>query len=254
MRVYVKSNERNYVVRKNDYIKFNLFTNNGEILVDPTSEFTKQASTSSNQTNLTSLDNKAGLRYLVKSDGTVRLPLIGNLFVENLTLYQLDSLLSVKYAQFYQDPFVISNVVNRRVFVLGTGVGVSGVAGIGMQGGGQIGIGGGGSGMRVIELENESITIFEIIAKMGGVGMFSDVKHIKVIRNYEENKPLTVNIIDLSTIKGTARSDLKIYPNDVVFIEPGRRPVIDFIRELSIFAQIAFTASTVILLINQLSK
>jgi polysaccharide export outer membrane protein len=129
---------------------------------------------------------------------------------------------------------------------------------VGGMGGGMGGGGGGmgaGAGLRILELENENMTIFEVLAKAGFIGMFAKVDQIKVIRGYNnEKEPFKVNVINLSTIKGAAASDLKIYPNDIIYIEPGRRPVLDFIREIAIFAQIAFTASTIILLVNQLSK
>lgn len=250
---YVRSTERNYVIRKGDFIFFQLFTNNGEILVDPTSEFARQASTASGS-NVPTIDAKSAIKYLVRDDGTAFMPLLGNLYVENYTMYQLDSLLAQKYAKFYQDPFIISKIANRRVFILGLGQGL----GVGGMGGGMGGGGGGmgaGAGLRILELENENMTIFEVLAKAGFIGMFAKVDQIKVIRGYNnEKEPFKVNVINLSTIKGAAASDLKIYPNDIIYIEPGRRPVLDFIREIAIFAQIAFTASTIILLVNQLSK
>jgi polysaccharide export outer membrane protein len=253
VRNYVRSTERNYVIRKGDFIYFQLFTNNGEILVDPTSEFARQASTATSS-NTTKIDAKSAIKYLVKDDGTAFMPLIGNIYVENYTMYQLDSLLAQKYAKFYQDPFIISKIANRRVFVLGLGQGL-GVGGFGGGIGGGTGGIGVGAGLSILEFESEYITIFEVLAKAGFIGLYSKVDRIKVIRGYNnEKEPFKVNIINLATLKGAAASDLRIYPNDVIYIEPGRRPVLDFVREIAIFAQIAFTASTIILLVNQLSK
>jgi protein involved in polysaccharide export with SLBB domain len=88
---------KNYLVQRNDYLEFQIFTNKGENVIDPTSEYQKQMS-SAGATSQSSL-----VRYLIQADGCADLPIIGHTKLDSLTLHQVDSLLSKEYGKYYQD-------------------------------------------------------------------------------------------------------------------------------------------------------
>lgn len=219
----------NYLICKNDLIAFQLFTNNGEIMIDPTSEFAKQ--TASVGTN-TSLNVNT---YLVQSDGSINLPILGKVNVDSLTLHQCDSLLAKLYSKYYLDPFVKSKVSNRRIYVIGTGSG-------------NIGGLGGSSGGKVIELEHENTTLMEIISKIGGASSYSFVNRIKIIRGDLKNPKMFT--IDITKWNSFQASNLIVQPNDVIYIEPARRPVMDYFRDFNAIAQFSTVILTVILLLR----
>jgi polysaccharide export outer membrane protein len=215
----------NYLLSKSDLLEFSIFTNKGEAIIDPTSEFMKQVgsniSTSSAKSN--------GPKYLIQADGCADLPILGHIKLDSLTLHQVDSLLSFKYGQYYQDVFVISKIANRKVFVLSMGSGGMLGAGIGM---GNMG-GGGGFGSaktQVIELDYENVTLIDVLARAGGVGRYSYANRIKVIRGDLRNPQIFT--VDLTKWDSFQKSNLIMQPNDIVYIEPLRRGVLEFLTDV----------------------
>jgi polysaccharide export outer membrane protein len=235
----------NYLLSKNDLLEFVIFTNKGEVIIDPTSELMKQVSAVQGSAN-----RQGGARYLIQRDGCADLPILGHTKLDSLTLHQVDSLLAVKYGQFYQDVFVLSRVSNRKVFVLGIGSG--GVLGAGMGGMGG-GMGGGGGGMgggsgraTVVELESENVTLIEILAKSGGVGRYSYANRIKVIRGDLKNPQIFS--IDLTKWDSFQKSNLIMQPNDIVYIEPLRRGFLEFFSDITSISSILSTVLSVYLI------
>lgn len=221
----------NYVISKGDYIEFQIFTNKGEILVDPTSEFAKQISGASGASS------GSRIKYLVQSDGRINLPILGMVKIDSLTNHQCDSVLSKLYSKYYLEPYIISKVLNRRVFVLGTG---------GSAGGGAQGSSGGGAGARVVLLENENISLVELLAQVGGPSVYSHANRIKIIRGDLKN-PLIMSF-DLTHWDSFQKSEMTILPNDIVYIEPGRRRTFDFLRDVATLTTFVSTFFTIFLL------
>jgi polysaccharide export outer membrane protein len=149
----------------------------------------------------------------------VDLPIIGHTKVDSLNIHQCDSLLANLYGKYYLDVFVLSKVSNPRVFVLG--IGSSGNAG----GGNSIGR------AQVVTLDHENTTLFEILAKNGGVGLYSYTNRIKIIRGNLSNP--TIFTIDISKWNSYQQSNLVVQPNDIIYVEPLRRGAIEFLRDFS---------------------
>jgi polysaccharide export outer membrane protein len=223
----------NYLIQKNDYLEFFMVTNKGEILVDPTSEFAKQAGGGVQA-------GGASLKYLVQHDGKVELPILGRVKVDSLTLSQCDSFLSKQYSKYYFEPFVKCKISNRRVFLLGLGATMS------MVGGGGGGIGGGSGGARVIVLETENVTIAEFFAMAGIPAPFSHSNRIKIIRGDLKNPKIFT--LDLTHINAFKNDNLLIQPNDIVYVEPAVRIVFDVLRDVSVYTGIFTTIISIYLL------
>jgi len=220
----------NYLIEKNDFLEFQIFTNKGEIIIDPTSEFAKQVATGG------ASGGSSRLKFLIQSDGCADLPIIGHTKLDSLTLHQCDSLLSVFYGKYYLDVFVLSKISNRRVFILGLGQG-------------NINGGGGGSSRSVnFDIEHENTTLFEVLSKTGGVGQYSFANRIKVIRGNPANP--TIFSVDLTKWNSFQESNLIIQPNDVIYIEPARRKGVEFVRDFSQISAVFTTLLTTILIIR----
>ena len=202
--------EKNYIVQSNDLISIHVSSNSGENLVDPTGELL------SNELQTEKLE------YLVKTDGTVKLPLIGNIKVSGLNLYELDSMLELKYNKYYNDVFVISKLLNKRVVVIGNLGG--GVGGAIMNIGGNV-------SAQVVKLEYENMNLIEVLAEAGGVDFLAKVNKIKVIRGNLKNP--NVYIIDLSTIEGVRKANLLVQPNDIIYVERYGKVVSQILREIT---------------------
>ena len=179
-----------YRISPNDIVSMSVYTNDGFKLIDVT-------------TSAESISSRGGMgmnnlsfQYLVEPDGNIKLPIIGKLKLAGFTIREAEKTLEAQYANFYNKPFVILKVVNRRVTVFpGTG----------------------GSG-RVVNLENESTTVIEALALAGGITNTGKARKIKLIRGDLRNPK--VILIDLSTIEGLKEGNLLLQANDIIYVEP----------------------------------
>ena len=205
----ISNAEKNYIIKKNDYLDVSVFTNKGERIVDPNQEMVKQLGNGSSAVSTNGSDK---IKFLVETSGEVKLPLMGYLYVEGYTLRKLDSLLQIKYSEYYTEAFVITKVLNKRVFVLGNVGSKSDLM------------------AKVIPLENENMTLIEVLTLAGGLDQLAKSNNIRLIRGDLRNP--NVYLIDLSTIEGVRKSHLNIQPNDIVYVERQRRVVSQFLTEI----------------------
>jgi polysaccharide export outer membrane protein len=219
---FSSSKESNYKLRADDYINVQLYSNGGEIILDPNNWLQSSIQSSNQQQQIEKPE------YLIETTGAVKLPLIGNIYLAKLTLKQADSLLSKAYSEFYIEPFVLTTIANRRVTIIGP------------------------EGGQIISLENENTNIIEIIALYGGMNVDSKAKNIRIIRG-DLNNP-HVQIIDLRTIKGMQAAQLQVLPNDIIYIEQVRKPFLESAKEWSSVIGIMTAAITLLVLITSIQK
>ena len=244
--VFLKAS-KNYTIEKFDNIAISVFTNNGEILVDPNREFqigdsqasstqnnnsnqqnTQQSENSNSVINLSIRTNNAHpISYRINDLGIVKLPLLGEVKLEGLTLLQADSLLEIKYSNFYEDAFVITQYLNKRVILLGA------------------------LGDRIIPLYNENMNLIEILALAGNISQSAKLDKIKIIRGDLKNP--SIQLIDISTIQGISRANLLIQPNDIIYIEPKIKLDIELLsKTISAVTGIISSTLTIVLFIDRI--
>jgi polysaccharide biosynthesis/export protein len=211
--------EKNYIIQRNDYISVLVYTNGGERIIDPNSELNKTQS----NTPKTKDDIQ---KYLVRNNGYVSLPMIGDVHLEGHTLYEADSILAIRFSRFYEGVFVISRLMNKRVVVLGPSP-----------------IGG-----KVIPLENENMNLVEVIALYGGILDNGKAHNIRLIRGDLKNP--NVSIIDLSTIDGMKRASLDVQPNDIIYIEPVRKLWLESFKDVSPILSLLLSSITILVLLR----
>lgn len=222
--------EKNYTIQKNDFIRVSVYTNGGEFIILPPSIQQLNTGTGNNvNQNNNQLQNQfRNISFLVKQDGFAKLPMVGNVKLEGFTLNQADSLLQTKYSKFYEKPFVVTRYTNKRVIVLKGNQGV------------------------LYPLRNEKIHLVEAIAATGGMSRDLKTHNIRLIRGDLENPK--VFLIDLSTIDGLTYHNLTLEPNDIIYIEPIRRPFIESLRDVSTVLSIFTSLITTVLLAISLSR
>lgn len=235
----------NYKIRKGDLVELKVYTNKGEMLIDPNSELSRviysgqSASGKSSDAIQSSPTSSSHIgQYLVNTDGSVYLPLVGRVIVENLTTNQVDSMLKISFEKFYEDPFVVFRVANRRVVVFGGGSHAGNLA-TGVDG-------------RLIPLPNENTTLVEVLASAGGIPAYADVSNIRLIRG--NLKDPTIYKLDISTIAGMKKSNLYLEPNDVIYLEPARRNFFEGARDIIPFSTTILSLATILNLIYVTSK
>ena len=162
------TNALNYKLSSNDILEFSMYSNDGFKLVDLTSL---------NSANM-EYRFESNIQYLIESDGTAKLPVLGRIKLSGYTIREVESLLEEKYANFYVRPYVIMSVSNKRVIVFPGSAGDA----------------------KVIPLINNNTTLIEALALAGGIADDGKAKMVKLIR--QNNDKHDVYLIDLSTIAG----------------------------------------------------
>jgi len=105
--------EKNYIVQKNDYLRLQVFTNNGELIIDPNFEMMKDMPAQNSSASKPPID------YLVDINGITKFPLIGEIKIEGLSIRQAEEILQKEFAKYYQQPYVVLRYGNKRVVILG---------------------------------------------------------------------------------------------------------------------------------------
>ncbi len=178
-----------YTISKDDKFTFSLHTNNGEKIIENMSGLKEETESRSNP------------EYVVRTNGTADLPLLGTVSVSGLTVKQLEDTLASLYKDKggYNDPFVQVKLTNQRVIVFP----------------------GSGGDAKVVQLQNNNTTLMEVIAQAGGIADRGRADRIKLMRT--ENGQRTVYQLDLSTIDGLKYVDLVVQANDYIYVEPAEQ-------------------------------
>lgn len=204
-----KETEKNYVIQRNDRLKFRVYTSNGELIIDPDLKLLKEIPPQVAST-------RPDPEYLVDVAGVAKFPMVGELKVEGLTIRQTEAILQKEYERYYTNPFVVLQYLNKRVIVLGA------------------------PGGQVIPLINENVTLVEILAAATGLNNESKANNIRILRGDQ------VFVADMSTIEGYRQGNMIMQPGDIIYVEPVRRPASEALRDygplLSIIASLTTLA------------
>lgn len=210
--------EGSYLIKPYDYLQIEVFTNKGERIVDPNFELLEDKMRNQSV-------GRPAPNYLVQADSMVMLPIIGEVKLAGLTLPQADSLLVGFYGEYYKEPFVITKYTNKRVIVLGA------------------------TGGQVIPLTNENMSVIEVIALSGGLPNDAKGHNIRLIRG--DLKHPVVQVIDLTTIEGLRKAELKVQSGDIIYIEPVRKIVSESVRDIAPLLSVITSMVTLLVLIQK---
>ncbi len=207
-----------YRISPNDLVDFRLFSKDGFKLID----FSSMAQ-GGNQNF-----NRGFVQYLVEHDGMVKLPIIGRIELAGMTVRQAELYLVERYRNYYNDPFILLNVLNRRVIVFP----------------------GDDASARVINLVNNNTTLIEAIAMAGGLSANGKAKKIKLIRRGIGPDEQKIYLIDLSTIDGLKQANMIVQANDIIYVQPRLRIATDVIREITPIVSLITSTITIITFFN----
>jgi polysaccharide export outer membrane protein len=171
-----------YKIAANDLLQIEVYSNNGEKIIDP---FAEKENTESNNNN-----------YLVEFDGSIKVPMLGRISMAGQTIREAEVFLENKFKNYIVDPFVTLKILNHRVIIFP---------------------GGEGSQAVVVSLDNPNTTVLEALAKAGGIND-GKAKKIKLIRGDLKNP--TVYHINLSTVEGMTQANMVLQANDIIYVEP----------------------------------
>lgn len=135
--------------------------------------------------------------YLVASNGTIDLPLVGNVAVGGQTREEVARVLKASYGEYVENPIVQIRILNYKITVLGD------VANPG-----------------AFNIPNERVTLIDALGIAGDLNITANRKSILVIR--DENGVKTETRIDLTTRSVYESPVYYLQQNDVVYVEPNR--------------------------------
>jgi polysaccharide export outer membrane protein len=187
----LKPNEA-YRIGVNDKLSFTLSTHKGTRIIESMAGISGGNSTGGGGAT----SAKGGREFLVRQDGEVELPVIGDISVVGKTIEQCEDTLELLYAEDSKDPFIQVKVTNRRAIVFP----------------------GSGSGAAVVSLDNPNTTLMEVIATAGGIPERGKANTIKIMRM--EGGERQIYRVDLSVIEGLKFADMVIQSNDYIYVEP----------------------------------
>jgi polysaccharide export outer membrane protein len=208
----VTTAEKNYVIQKNDILKLKVFTNAGELLIDPEYQLMKDVQPQT-------ISQRPDPQYLVDTEGLVRLPMVGEINVEGLTVREAEFVLQKEYSKYYTNVFVKLEYTNRRVVVLGA------------------------PGGQVIPLVNENLKLTEVLALAGGLDNNASAQNIRILRDDQ------VFVANLTTVDGFNKGNMVMQHGDVIYVEPIRRPVSEGVRDYGPLLSIVTSLTTLIIVL-----
>lgn len=186
-----------YLIQPGDELNIKLYTRKGAQLVEAikTSVANPQEIASSQQNT-----------FYVSNKGTIQMPILGELVVDSLTESELKSMLERKFEKDYIQPYVQLRVENRRVFLFKGNTGA------------------------VVNLNRTPTSIFEVIAKSGGLDRHMSSKDIMIIRG--DVKSPTIYKVDLETFKSIANSEITLQSNDIIYIPEKKRNLYNTMQDV----------------------
>jgi len=186
---YNKEVKYEYKIAPNDRISVTVYVQSGSGSQQMNSIL---ATSDITRNGVQNTDASAGL--LVTQKGTVNLPLIGSVKVVGLTEDEASKVLIQKYKKYIRHPYVVVEITNQRVIVVGE---------VEKPG--------------VVPIINGTMNLMEVIARSGYFKPDASRTDIKIIRG--DLRHPQIRNINLTDAKSLLSSSLLLRPNDIVYVE-----------------------------------
>ena len=162
--------------------------------------------------------------YLVKPDGIVNLPMIGDVKVEGFTISEVEKVIEQISSTYFKDPIVKVNVLNFKVSILGE---------INSPG--------------EYNIVRSNQNLLHLVGKANDLTEFANRKKIKIIRNNGPNSSKII-YLDLTDPDVLNNKDFYLQPQDIVYVEPLKKKFYS-VRSLSSAVSVSISAITLYLLL-----
>jgi polysaccharide export outer membrane protein len=135
---------------------------------------------------------------LVRTDGRITLPLLGDVVAIGHTPEQLGDVLEKAASKFITDPdatVIVKEIRSRKVFVLGQGIARPGVVAL-----------------------NSDMNVLQLIATSGGLLEYADKENIVIIRT-ENGRERRIRFNYSDVVKGkNVQQNILLQPNDTILV------------------------------------
>lgn len=201
---FTDSTNTEYRLAPNDIIAFQLFTNEGAMIL----EFTAGSAQTPRYFNF------RDFTYQIDANGYADLPALGRFYLAGYTVKQAQDSLEVHYVDQFNKPMAVVQVVNHRVIVFpGTG----GTA-------------------RVVPLLNQNTSVLEALAQAGGIDDRGNASKVKLIRRTPHGDE--VYLMNLSVIEGLPYGQMTVQAGDVIYVEPVPEIAAEALKDISPYVSI----------------
>jgi polysaccharide export outer membrane protein len=133
--------------------------------------------------------------YTVNSEGNIDFPIIGKVYVKDLTLDQIKDVFQKLIDEYLKETMVVVKLVNFKITVVGEVM---------------------RPGQSTVYQEN--VNIFEAISLAGDMTSFADRSHVALIRQTKDGS--RVYYLDLNSINILNSEFYYLKPNDILYIAP----------------------------------
>jgi polysaccharide biosynthesis/export protein len=182
----VDSSSKEFRLAPNDMFAFDVLTSEGNVIIE---------ASSATQAVFLPSSRSVYNQYMIRPDGFVNLPIVGEVYASGFTVTEFQKVLSDLYSKQLVNPYVVVRALNRRAIVYrGQGIGV------------------------VVGLTENNTRLIEVLTQAGGLAPRADASKIKVIRKV--NNEDKVFLLDLSTIEGIADANMVVENGDIIYVTP----------------------------------
>ncbi len=205
------STYKNYIINPYDRISLKVYPNKGQELTEIKAN----------------MANNTGITYVVEHDGLVKVPSLGRVKLAGLTIREAEKKLEEMYKILQKDPFVILEVINKRIIIFSNG----------------------SSKGKVIGFKDENFTLIEALAQAGGIGDFAKAYNIKILRgDLSQPDVFKYNIRKLKDLKNV---NFRLQSNDIIYVEERPRLASKTLREITPYISLFTSFFTIYLLLNK---
>jgi polysaccharide export outer membrane protein len=219
---------RELTIKPDDILTINISSPNAEansFFITPGSSNTSPSVNVNSIANQSMVQPTAPNSYLVNTEGSIDLPLVGNVKVKGLTTTAVKDSIRRRVTVFLKDPIVNVRLQNFKITVLGE---VNKPANY--------------------IVPNERISVLDAIGMAGDLTIFAKRENILLIREKEGRKIMTRLNMNSSNIFKSPYYYLQ--QNDILYIEPNKSKAATTdmaqIRNISIFTSLASLATIII--------
>lgn len=183
---------------------------------------------------------------IIDGDGTIYLPNINRIYIEGLTINELNILLNQKLDEFIRFPEAEVEIIEYRpIKVLVKGEVVNPGIKI-LEGSLSVSNKQDNSAFESLENNFENVdnnsyyfpTVFDAIRKSGGITLFSDLTKVKIIRNQilseGGGKKTAFLNFEQALLTGDNSQNIRIYDSDVIIIEKNKNENIELLNKATL--------------------
>ena len=220
-----KADEIEPLIQKNDILSIYITSLNPEasaVFNAPNSQVTSSSTTSGS--------SSAG-GYLVNTDGNIQLPILGTIKAAGITKKQFKSDITniIVDKKLLIDPIVTIRHLNYEVTIIGE---------VGKP--------------TVINVPNEKISLLKALGIAGDITIYGQKENALLIREIEGKRK--VKRIDLNSKTFLSSPYYYLQPNDVVYVEPNKRKVLNANRNQQILPALLTSLSIIAVVLTRVIK